>query len=85
MVPPLFLVSSILVEMESLFPGCHEQLLSHDLFGGVVGQLEVVDAGVDGGVGAVSSVDLADDRQTWEEISEATWTTKRNERIYVLK
>ena len=57
--------------MESFLPGGHDQPLLHDLLGGVVRQLEVVQAGVDGGVGAVAGVDLANDRQPGVEVRKA--------------
>ena len=57
--------------METLLPRSHEETLPHDLLGGVVRELEIVDAGVDGGVGAVAGLDLAHDRQAWEQVRQA--------------
>ena len=57
--------------MESLLPGGHEKFFPHHLLRGVVWELEVVDTGVDGRVGAVSGVDLPHNGQTGEQIGQA--------------
>ena len=61
------------VQVEALLPGGHQQPFPHDLLRGVVRQLQVVDAGVDRRVGAISGVDLPDDRQPREEVGKTTW------------
>ena len=58
------------VEVEPLFARGHEQPLAHDGLRGVVGQLEVVDARVDAGVGAVAGVDLPHDGQAGVEVGQ---------------
>ena len=46
------------VEMEALLHGGRQQALPHDDLGGVLGQLQVVDAGVDRRIAGVCSVHL---------------------------
>ena len=60
------------IQVEALLTGGHQQPLPHDLLGRVVRELQVVDAGVDGRVGAVSGVDLPDDGQPREEVGKTT-------------
>jgi hypothetical protein len=59
------------VEVESLLSGGGEESLFEELFRRVVGQFEVVDAGVDGGIAALACVNL---RQTTENAPQLTET-----------
>lgn len=60
-----------LVEVESLLLRRGKQSISHDLLARVVRQLQVVDTGVDGRVGAVAGVNLPHDGQTRMQVGQA--------------
>lgn len=60
-----------LVEVEPLLPGGGEKTLAQQLFCRVVGQLEVVHAGVDRGVTALACVHLAHHSEAGVQVSQA--------------
>ena len=66
------------VEVKSVFPGGRQQPLPHDGLGGVVGQLEVVDARVDAGVGAVGGVNFPHKGQARVQIGQSAWKQTRS-------
>ena len=59
------------VEVKSVLPRGGQQPLPHDGLGGVVGQLEVVHAGVDARVGAVGGVDLPHEGQAGVQVGQS--------------
>jgi hypothetical protein len=60
--------------MESALFGGAQQPLAEDLFGRIVGEFEIVDAGVDGRVASGSGIDLSDDGESGVKIGEtAGW------------
>jgi len=63
--------------VEAFFPGGGEQPLAQDLFGLVLGQFEVVDAGVDRGVAALAGVHLAHHRQPRVQVGQPARRQRR--------
>lgn len=60
--------------MESALFGGAQQPLAKDLFGRIVGQFEIVDAGVDRRVASGSGIDFSDNGESWVEVSQtARW------------
>lgn len=67
----------LLVEVEALLPRRGQQPLPQQLLRGVLGQLEVVHARVDGRVAALARVDLADHGEARVQVGEAAGRQRR--------
>lgn len=59
--------------METFLLGCGNEPLAQDLLWWIIGQFEIVDAGVDGWVAVVITVHFADNCKPGLEIGQASW------------